>query len=388
MPNRHAFAGAGAPEGPSRPRVVGLDVARGLAILGMIIVNVGPVPATSLLHRLYLFPYGRASILFVTIAGLGMGYLLTNRRHRLWSDLLWRVLLLFTLGLVLQTMTDRVSIILQIYAALFLLAPLLWQLPSRALVVLTASALVLGPGLIVYHEIVHPWHKGMLGVSLTTPPDDLLYSMALSGPYPLASWTVPFIVGLLLARIDLRQARTTRRMIVWGAVAAVGGVAVSLTNYAILGERADTGPLRLLTGVAHGQMPLWLISSVGGAVLIIGVCLRWQTGATRVRGLLADTGRFAFTAYVLHVVVLALIKPADGFTLGTGILVTVALSMVVVGSAALWSKSRRPGPFEWLLRNPWFTIRRSLASLPSSGSAPETTIDPTSAALDLPHEDH
>lgn len=187
MARRHAIAGTGDLEGSRRPRLVGLDVARGLAILGMIIVNVGPVPATSLLHRLYLLPYGRASILFVTIAGLGMGYLLANRRHRLWPDLLWRVLLLATLGLALQSMTDQVSIILQTYAALFLLAPLLWKLPSRALAALTATALVLGPGLIVYHEIVHPWHEGLKGVSLTTPLDDVLYSIALSG---LIRWPV------------------------------------------------------------------------------------------------------------------------------------------------------------------------------------------------------
>lgn len=367
MARRHAIAGTGDLKGSRRPRLVGLDVARGLAILGMIIVNVGPVPATSLLHRLYLLPYGRASILFVTIAGLGMGYLLANRRHRLWPDLLWRVLLLATLGLALQSMTDRVSIILQTYAALFLLAPLLWKLPSRALAALTATALVLGPGLIVYHEIVHPWHEGLKGVSLTTPLDDLLYSIALSGPYPLASWTVPFVVGLLLARVDLHHPGTTRRMIVWGAVAAVGGAVLAQASYAILGERADTGPLRLLTGVAHGQMPLWLISSVGGAVFIIGVCLRWEKMAPRVRGLLADTGRFAFTAYVLHVIVLALIKPADGFTLGTGILVSAILSAVVVGVATLWSRSGRPGPLEWLLRNSWL-IGRSPAGAPGAGS--------------------
>lgn len=175
------------------------------------------------------------------------------------------------------------------------------------------------------------------------------------------------MVGLLLARIDLRQAGITRRMIVWGAVAAVGAAVLAQASYAILGERADTGPLRLLTGVAHGQMPLWLISSVGGAVFIIGVCLRWEKRASRVRGLLADTGRFAFTAYVLHVIVLALIKPADGFTLGTGILVSAVLSAVVVGAAALWSRSGRPGPLEWLLRNSWLT-GRSTASAPNAGS--------------------
>lgn len=155
-------------------------------------------------------------------------------------------------------------------------------------------------------------------------------------------------------------------MVIWGALAAVGGAVIAQTNYALLGERADSGPLRLLTGAAHGQMPLWLISSVGGAVLIIGASLRWQTGASRVRGLIADTGRFAFTAYVLHVLVLTLIKPVDGFTPITGVLVAVALSAALsaalVSTAALWSRAQRPGPLEWLLRNAWFTGRRGPAS--------------------------
>ncbi len=75
----------------------------------MIIVNVGPVGSQSLLQRLYLLPYGRASVLFVVVAGIGMGYLLNRRPEReRWSTVTWRAALLFAGGVALQELTDQV----------------------------------------------------------------------------------------------------------------------------------------------------------------------------------------------------------------------------------------------------------------------------------------
>lgn len=91
----------------------------------MIVVNVGPTNADTVLERLYLVPYGRASVLFVVVAGLGMGLFLQGRTGTaMWRALTWRVLLLLVLGLLLQTLTDRVNVILATYALLFLVAPL------------------------------------------------------------------------------------------------------------------------------------------------------------------------------------------------------------------------------------------------------------------------
>lgn len=87
--------------GAARPRLLGLDAARGLAIIGMIVVNVGPTNADTFLERLYLIPFGRASVLFVVVAGLGMGIFLQRRSGRvLWRALAWRVLLLLVPGWV------------------------------------------------------------------------------------------------------------------------------------------------------------------------------------------------------------------------------------------------------------------------------------------------
>src|SRR5690606_13754767 len=126
----------------------------------------------------------------------------------------------------------------------------------------------------------------------------------LTGPYPLASWTVPFIAGLLLSRLDLSGRRTQNWMLAGGGVLAVAAFVVADLFYAALGPAADTGYPRLLTGVGHGQMPLWLISSTAGALFVIAACEILFRRRPGLIGWLGVTGRFAFTIYVLHVLVL------------------------------------------------------------------------------------
>ncbi|HSP60956.1 MAG TPA: acyltransferase family protein, partial [Ornithinimicrobium sp.] len=341
--------------GRGRPRLVGLDAARGLAIIGMIVVNVGPTNADTVLERLYLLPFGRASVLFVVVAGLGMGLLLQGRSGRvLWRALIWRVLLLLVLGLGLQTLTQRVSVILSTYALLFLLAPLLWRLSTRALVLVTGVLLVAGPVWIVTHDVVSPGIHAQEGVGLTTPPVEALHSLLVTGPYPLASWTVPFLVGLILARLDLWNAGVLRRLAVWGAVAAVVGFLVADVAYAALGARADHGWLRLLTGVAHGQMPLWLVSATGGGVFVVALCLRLCRRTGRPLHRLGVLGTYALSIYVAHVLVLAVLPPPEGllsFPVGAAVSATMILAFYLLGLA--WGRTGSPGPLEWVLRHPW-----------------------------------
>jgi uncharacterized membrane protein YeiB len=358
------------PAPPARPRLAGLDAARGLALLGMIVVNVGPVGSESLAQRLYVLPFGRASILFVVVAGLGMGYLLRSRTEReRWSTVTWRAALLFAGGIALQGLTDRVNVILPTYAALFLLAPMLWRLSTRALVVLATALLVAGPSWIVMHRTAERRDHWLEPITVGTAPEGALHSLLISGPYPLASWTVPFVVGLAVARIDLSATHVLRQLMIGGGVAAVAAAVLAQVSISLLGPAAERGPLRLLTGAAHGQMPLWLVSATGGALFTIAVCTVVGRRDARILHLPAACGRLALTLYVLHVVVLAAVKPAHGFTMGQGMLVSAALIAVVVGAATLWAGTGRHGPLEHLLRRTW--LRPGLRSR----SATRTTME-------------
>ena len=322
----------------------------------MIIVNVGPVGSQSLLQRLYLLPYGRASVLFVVVAGIGMGYLLNRRPEReRWSTVTWRAALLFAGGAALQELTDQVNVILPTYAVLFLLAPLFWRLPGRALLGAGVVLSLIGPAVIVAHEVIWPGPHLVDPVTLGTPPWEAVYSLLLTGRYPLMSWTVPFIAGLCVARLDLTDTVVLRRLAAAGAAVAAGALAISQVAYALIGADADRGPWRLLTGAAHGQMPLWLASSIGGAVAVVAACslILRRSDRSPVLGWLIRCGRLSLTLYVLHFVVLALIKPERGFSFEQGVLVSSVLVAVVIMAAVLWERTGRPGPFERLLRRTW-----------------------------------
>src|SRR5690625_1784391 len=83
-------------------RFQGLDAARAIAIIGMLAVNVGPRKEpgdTDVAILLYDVPHGRASLLFMILAGMGMS--LMTRRVRVtdaplpWQTNLWREAVLF-----------------------------------------------------------------------------------------------------------------------------------------------------------------------------------------------------------------------------------------------------------------------------------------------------
>lgn len=340
-------------------RLIGLDAARGLAMVGMIIINVGPTGATSPLHRLYLLPYGRASVLFVVIAGIGMGLLCARAprargmRAGPWSAVLWRAVVMAAGGLALQSLTDDIGVILTLYAVLFLLAPGLVRVPTRALLSVTALMLIAGPVLIVLNDVLATVPTdGNAPVQPDDPPLQLLLGLLLGGRYPVVTWVVPFLVGLLLARAELTARRSQWRLIGWGACAAVGGLGVSTLSRTVLGPIADQGWPRLLTGVAHGQMPLWLISSVGGAAAVIGVALRVGQSNPGLLNPLAAYGRLSLTVYVLHILVLVAIAP-DQVTLYQGVAISAAIVTGSVLFTLLWAHVGGVGPFERLTRPPW-----------------------------------
>lgn len=354
-------------------RLVGLDAARALALAGMIVINVGPTEATSLAHRLYLFPYGRASVLFVVIAGIGMGFLLgrahgrSRPRRGMWPVILWRAGLLIAGGMALQSLTDDIGIILALYGILFLAAPLVGRLSDRGLIVAAGLMTVVGPVMIICYDLLAGTDAG--GSPPVRPDDplpDLVLGLVFSGRYPLVTWIVPFLVGLALARCDLTDPVTQRRLVVGGAVAAASGLIWSEATRSLLGPAADQGFARLLTGVAHGQMPLWLLSSIGGAVVVVAAMTRIGQRHPRALEPLAACGRLSLTIYVLHVLVLVVATPPDGFSVVEGVLVSAGLIALAIGVGVGWSRVGGPGPLERLMRPPW--ARRT---------APPTLSDPT-----------
>ncbi|MFB9732560.1 hypothetical protein [Ornithinimicrobium kibberense] len=124
--------------------------------------------------------------------------------------------------------------------------------------------------------------------------------------------------------------------------------------YAAVGPRADDGWLRLLTGVAHGQMPLWLVSASGGGVMVVAVCLWLCRRPGRPLRWLGVLRTYALSIYVAHVLVLAVLPPPEGLlSFPVGAAVSTAMIVTFYLFALAWGRTGLPGPLEWVLRHPW-----------------------------------
>ncbi|NUL47654.1 DUF418 domain-containing protein [Cellulosimicrobium funkei] len=342
---------------PSRGRLTGLDAARAAAILGMIAVNVGPRGEPGLAGSLYDLPVGRASVLFVVLAGVGMSLLTRSAREpggRLpWRTVLWRSALLLVGGLALQELGHEVSVILAVYGVLFLLSLPLLKAPTALVAALAGVMAVAGPVAWIGIQLATGTPFQFADPGLADDPPHVLHRILVSGPYPVLVWCAPFLVGLVLGRAPLRERRLQRRLVLWGLVATVGAYALSQVVILVAGQPGDAiGWDRLRSAVGHSQMPLWLVSSVGGALAVIGGFLWAGRLVERRLGMLVSAGRLSLTIYVAHLFVLAGLVRPEPHTLAGGYLITVLLSAVLLVLAHLWVRWRPVGPLEQLLRLP------------------------------------
>lgn len=349
---------------PVGNRIRGIDVARAVAIIGMVMVHIGPiyVEGFGLTGAAYRVPLGRASILFVLIAGVGVSLLAGDRtRARLTATtmrLLWSAAFLLPLGVALQALDTPVAVILQYYAAYFLIALVAIHLSNRAVLLLAAASALVGPSIVIGARQLRPdWFDA--GLPVWSDVGRLGRDLVVSGYYPALVWAAPLLVGIWLGRLDLRSRRTAAALVLAGGAVAAGSLIAGNALDAAAGEDVARGSwLALLTNEPHREMPLWVISSVAIGAAILGLCLLLGRIAARATWPLAALGQLALTAYVAHLIVLA-VEPGwlrrSDFT-EAWLSVGRFAAMAVVAAVA-WRIVATRGPIEGLLHLPWWRPR-------------------------------
>lgn len=152
-------------------RLVGVDAARGLALVGMIAAHVGMTTCgLTSVPGLLSQAHRRAAALFAVIAGMSLG-IMSGRTEPHSGDRLVRTRLrlparsamLLVLGAALVVLDSPVSVILGYYAAWLALAIPFLRWRPRRLLVLAAATAVLGPVI----GAVLPWALGVAGMAPT-----------------------------------------------------------------------------------------------------------------------------------------------------------------------------------------------------------------------------
>lgn len=327
------MTGATAQDPRSSRRIFGLDAARGLAVLGMIAAHVLPDRGVESIAD------GRSSVLFATIAGISLGLLSggshppprglrgsTRRRVAI------RGAVLILLGLLLWTLPTYVAIILDYYGAFFLVAlPLLFA-PRWLLGLLVALFALVGP-LVVGSVPDSPME--VVGSNL------LLYlplEWFVTGYYPGVVWLAYLLLGLLLARCDLRTRRTRVAMLVAGATSALVGYGTA----AVLGFDAS----------AHSGSSWEVLGAGGTAVALTGILLLLTDALPVVRRILwplAAAGSMPLTIYTAQIVVIAMFMSTPLSGQPASMESWPLLFALAAGSllfASLWRRFLGRGPLE------------------------------------------
>lgn len=344
---------------PVRTRIRGIDLARALAIVGMVMVHIGPVrdAGGGVLGAAYRATHGRAAIGFIVLAGLGVSLLAGDRSagrlEHATTTLAWRALILFPAGLALQTLDTNVAVILQYYAVFFLVAAAAMRLSDRGLVLVAATSVTVGPILLLWLERTAA-HLFQPGVPQWHNLVRIARDVLVTGYYPVVVWTAPLVVGIWLGRRNLRSHAVQRALAAGGAAVAAGGFILSEVLVAALGPPAFPGDWRTLYVIEpHNEMPLWVLTATGIAVAVTGLCLLAARAAPTASWPLVALGQLALTAYVLHLIVLDVWPQwlvRDG-VMSAWVSVARFTAVAALAATAYRSVATR-GPFELLLRAP------------------------------------
>ncbi len=358
-------------------RLRGVDAARAIAVLGMVMVHFGPTPAPdTAAGDLYGVSHGRASVLFALLAGVGVALLLVgDRSHRRQparrpslttrGRLVFRGALLLPLGLWLQQLDHGALVIVHYYAIYFLLAALVLTLPDRWLLAGGAAVLVGGPLVYLWGKVLAPeWFtRREEPASLDDPVGKIADDLLLTGAYPLVTWAAPLLLGLWIGRRDLASARVRWGLLALGLAVAVAAALAADELGAVFGQPLEEagGPefADLLTDEPHSQMPLWMLGAIGSACAVLGGMLLLADRLPRATWPLSAIGQLALTVYVGHLLLLdAHPELLRRETVPEAFFVVGVFMLLVAAACTLWRAVLRRGPLEAVLTAPWWIIER------------------------------
>lgn len=379
---------------PAARRLVGIDAARGLALLGMMATHVLPTfesdPQLTPTWVGLVFS-GRASALFAVLAGIGLA-LSTGKQQPLQGTELWaarrgiafRTLAVAAVGLSIGGLEINIAIILVHYALLFLCVLPFLGLGVKHLLALAAAWVLAAP---VLAFLLRPW------LLAATPPLQLAHNpkwedlstpgvllgdLFLTGYYPVLQWIAYLLIGLAIGRLALTTAAVPVLLVAAGTVVAIlakwlsivmmedwGGRAAlaaqlgnpsyplaSLLQVNLAGVEQSGSAWWLATSAPHSGTTLDLLHTSGVAAAVVGAFLLLDRLAQWVELdlllPLRGAGAMTLSLYTAHLCVMAALygQPLPSGWTVEGVYWVQAAAVVTIGGVFAVLAWR--GPLEWL----------------------------------------
>jgi hypothetical protein len=323
-------------------RVVGVDLARLLALVGMMATHIVPsVDGTGRVTTLQEVAGGRSSALFATLAGVSLSLAYGRMqpvRGRAWGaaavGISVRAAMVAALGMLLGALGSGIAVILTYYGLLFLAGIVFLRLRAATLAVAAAVWLIVAP---VLSHVLRSWlpppsyrspELEALGSGDTAV--GLLTELAVTGYYPVLVWMAYLLAGMAVGRTDLGRLRTVGLLagaggVLWSAAVLVsdamlarpgvrstlertfdgagwrGSLDVTLTH-GLYGTTPSGSPWWLAVRAPHSGTSFDLAVTLGSALVVLAGCMAAGLLLPRPVAVLSGGGAMTLTLYTVHVV--------------------------------------------------------------------------------------
>jgi uncharacterized membrane protein YeiB len=353
-----------------KQRIIGIDVARALAVIGMIIVNFkvvfgenGQPWVQSLVH---IFD-GKAAATFVVLAGIGLA-LMTNTAIKqkdktkikmVQIRIAKRALFLFIIGISYITIWP--ADILHFYGVYLMIVLIVLTCKEHVLLIIGICIIVAYPLLMTFLNYSAGWDFGNLDYQDFWTFKGFMRNLFYNGFHPVLPWSAFILFGYWFGKQDLHNNKFLKKTFWMSSIIFIAIQLVSYLSISILSEGNQEAVLELTEIFGTNPMPplpFYMLNGIAVAFALISACIliskRFKDSF--LIDALNKTGQLALTFYVAHVVIgMGIVEAVDpskmgGYSIAFSVIYAILFSMFCVLFAVVWRKYYTSGPLEWAMR--------------------------------------
>ena len=351
-------------------RIIGIDVARAISIIGMIIVNFKLVlggQGTKWMENFAGFFDGKASATFVTLAGVGIA-LMTNstlkngdfeKLKKSKIQILKRSVFLFILGLSYFLIWP--ADILHYYAIYMSILLLFFNASNRTLLIMIGFLILLFPILLSFLNYETAWNFETLAYKDFWTPIGFIRNLFFNGFHPVIPWLAFMFLGLWFGRQDLTNERFLKKTFLFSLILFLTMHIISFSSIEILSEGQQQSKeifTQILGLEPMPPLPIYMLTGCSFALMIISSCILLSSKyeASFLVQSFHKTGQLALTFYLAHVIIgMGIIEEINPSKMGKypidfTLPYALFFGILCVVFAVIWTKYLKTGPLEWVMR--------------------------------------
>ncbi len=351
-------------------QIIGIDVARALAVIGMIIVNFKIAFGTQGSEIVKLFAglfEGKSAATFVVLAGVGIALMsnsavkkndiqkLKNIRFRITK----KAIFLFIVGLSYIPIWS--ADILHFYGIYMLITLVFLNSSQKSIIRSVVAIIIVYPIIMMFWSYDIGWNFETFVYSDFWSINGFFRNLFYNGFHPVIPWTAFMLIGLWFGKQNLNDNKFIKKAITmsFGIFIVIQIISKVLIYFFSYGDQTIAIELEQVLGTSPmPPLPIYMISGSSIAIFIISlsILLGKKFGNNVMIISMYKTGQLALTFYVLHVIIgmgiVEAINPAKmgNYSIEFSVLYALIFSLLCIVSALFWTKYFKAGPFEWIMR--------------------------------------